>query len=355
MNYEARDRTSKATVIAVQTETPWYRQRPSTGEHELVPLTRRRARQPSVYIHQRALAALAADGECWFPNETIGLCYGRTWQDGDGKWVVVTDYVAAEAHEAERTLGYCALTPDGNISLQQRAESLYPTAEPVGWGHTHVGEQATFSPLDRMQQEKKDEQCVGLLAYRQRDGFWGFTVYLGPHTDELTGETPLIAAQSGQRADIPPRQSTTPRPTPTLLAEQPSTTLRRHGHSTGDRAGRQRCGDISTGRFTPATLLQCWRMHRPGTRPHDIMVSVVMSTIVAMAILVIVAISLDRRLTTIERRLTVLERVAVTHHTAGGGPTATHRISPRSTARCQAAIRATIDKEEVPGAEEEDV
>lgn len=168
MNYEARDRTSKATVIAVQTETPWYRQRPSTGEHELVPLTRRRARQPSVYIHQRALAALAADGECWFPNETIGLCYGRTWQDGDGKWVVVTDYVAAEAHEAERTLGYCALTPDGNISLQQRAESLYPTAEPVGWGHTHVGEQATFSPLDRMQQEKKDEQCVGLLAYRQR-------------------------------------------------------------------------------------------------------------------------------------------------------------------------------------------
>ena len=180
----------RAAVVGVETIPPRLRQRPISSPAQFIAFKRGRGSPPEVYVRRQVLVDIAAHAQATLPNESIGLLYGRVWQDSAGAWIVLNHFAAPNGG-AELTPGQCTLTPVGSAALQQQADNLYLAEEYTGsWAHSHVSEEPCFSPPDFAHQAKKSIEAVGLLAYprpNQRD--WAFALYLGPSAIELWSDT----------------------------------------------------------------------------------------------------------------------------------------------------------------------
>ena len=186
------ERSSRARVVRVEHVPPRFRERPPMLFDEYTTFGRSGTTQPTVYIHDRTFYDLVADGARALPKETIGLLYGRSWQDAAGRWMVINRYVTAQPMEKSCSPVRSSLTAEGNASLRRRAELLVPAEECLGWAHTHTFCEPEFSSGDFGEQARKSVESVGLLAYRAEDEVvWRFSVYLGPTAEQLGSAEPL--------------------------------------------------------------------------------------------------------------------------------------------------------------------
>ncbi len=198
-------RVGRAAVKQIETIPPRYQERPALTPPDFVAFTRGVHSRPEVFIHTRVRDSLAETAAGALPNEAIGLLYGRTWQDTGGFWVVVQRFIAAESGEVEASPGHCLLTAEGSANLRRRAETVHLGEEMVGWGHSHVEHQPAFSPPDLVQQARKSNDAVGLLAYGGGIGHeWTFSAYLARRQSKLSQS--IRRRQDGPRQ---PRFSTT--------------------------------------------------------------------------------------------------------------------------------------------------
>lgn len=239
----------QATVVSAETIPPRLRQRPTRVPPDFVAFGRGPGASPEVYIRRQVLVDVATHAQAALPNESIGLLYGRVWQDTAGTWVVLSHFVAPEEEGASLTPGHCTITPDGSAALQQRADRIYLAEEYTGsWAHSHVYEEPSFSAPDFAHQAKKSLEAVGLLAYRRADHLsWGFTVYLGPQAIELRSDVPtdalpaaLPVCKEGTLAVSPAnasRGAAPPRPAP----EE-----KRNGTSSAPCVTTDRRGEVTT-------------------------------------------------------------------------------------------------------------
>jgi proteasome lid subunit RPN8/RPN11 len=126
------------------------------------------------------------------PNETGGLLPGRVLRDADGHYAVVTGCAEA-SRGAGRSCGF-GLSPEAAARLRNQAWSAHPTADVVGWWHSHLGP-STYSAIDLSQQRIWTQpESVGILVFA--DGStWG-AVYQGPDARPLSLARPLRGSVS---------------------------------------------------------------------------------------------------------------------------------------------------------------
>lgn len=126
----------------------------------------------------KQLRAAAADA---WPHETGGLLSGRALCDGMGDFVVVSGFVEAPAGSG-RTATF-EISPQATARLREEACRHDPTADVVGWWHTHLGP-SDYSSTDRDSQRIWTQpQSVGLLVFA-RGTSWGIA-HLGPDARRL--------------------------------------------------------------------------------------------------------------------------------------------------------------------------
>lgn len=158
------------------------------------------------------------------PRETAGLLGGRVFRDVRGPWVLVTT-VACDPREGE--LGFVSLEPKLVARLRNVINELAPSADVVGWFHSH-SRSSGFSRVDFGQQRVwTNRYHVGLLAYMQSiDNDW-CRAYRGPDAEglELVDLDGLLGPDLRQQA-VPP----SPRP---MTAKSPVTAVT----ATAARAG----------------------------------------------------------------------------------------------------------------------
>jgi type II secretory pathway pseudopilin PulG/proteasome lid subunit RPN8/RPN11 len=126
----------------------------------------------------RALRVIAAES-C--PNETGGLLAGRVFRDADGRFVVVSGYV--EAGPDAGGPGTFIMSPAETARLRTKSSRLFPTADVVGWWHSHT-RPSHYSSTDRATQAMWTQpDSVGLLVFAEGRP-WG-TAYLGPEAEPI--------------------------------------------------------------------------------------------------------------------------------------------------------------------------
>jgi proteasome lid subunit RPN8/RPN11 len=139
------------------------------------------------------------------PREAGGLLVGRVFRDDGGQYVVVTGAVCAPL-EAGR-VGSFALSARGTDALRSLAAAVYPSADTVGWWHSH-GRPSHFSTTDRRNQAVwKDPHDLGLLVFATGRP-WAL-MYAGPDSrggvpptgDPLTSEFPASGAEPARLGD----------------------------------------------------------------------------------------------------------------------------------------------------------
>jgi proteasome lid subunit RPN8/RPN11 len=110
------------------------------------------------------------------PRETGGLLAGRILRDDEGPYVVVTGWGAARPEAGG--LGSFNLSPDETETLRQSLSMRYPSADVVGWWHSHTSPSG-YSQTDRRNQSMwTHPQHVGLLVFASGTS-WAW-LYVGP-------------------------------------------------------------------------------------------------------------------------------------------------------------------------------
>ncbi len=146
-----------------------------------------------VHLERDVARALSDSARRAWPNEAAGLLAGRLFQDGEGSYLVVSG--AAQA-EAEASAGHIRIDEQLVRPARQRLEAAHPTADVVGWWHSHIGHDR-FSFTDEGEQRNWVlDHNIGVLVVVDGDR-WG-RVYRGPDARELhqpaSGQAPSTLA-----------------------------------------------------------------------------------------------------------------------------------------------------------------
>jgi proteasome lid subunit RPN8/RPN11 len=116
------------------------------------------------------------------PRETGGLLSGRVLRDSGGRYVIVSDFVQAAPGTGRP--GMFVMSPQATAALRAEAVRRQPTADVVGWWHSHA-QPSEYSDADRLTQEMWiAPDCVGLLVFASGTP-WAHA-YLGPQARRLT-------------------------------------------------------------------------------------------------------------------------------------------------------------------------
>lgn len=135
-----------------------------------------------------ALRTAAAEAS---PRETGGLLSGRLLRDAGGRYVLVAGHVEAPAGSG----GAAAfnVSPQATARMREESARAYPTADVVGWWHSHLGP-SHYSQTDLASQSVwKQPQSVGLLVFAAGEP-WA-TAYLGPDARHLGHPAPALLPQ----------------------------------------------------------------------------------------------------------------------------------------------------------------
>lgn len=116
------------------------------------------------------------------PQETGGLLSGRVLRDSGGPYVVISDFVRAAPGTGRA--GTFVMPPQATAALRAQAARRQPTADVIGWWHSHA-RPSEYSDADRSTQEMWiPPDCVGLLVFASGTP-WAHA-YLGPQARQLT-------------------------------------------------------------------------------------------------------------------------------------------------------------------------
>jgi proteasome lid subunit RPN8/RPN11 len=166
------------TIDGVRHEVPFRPRSHFTGYDRFADASGAVLVAPHISQCLRAAAGLAR------PNETGGLLSGRVFRDADSPYVIVTGCVEAP-RAAGRPFDF-RLSPEAASRLRGDATRAQPTADVVGWWHSHRSP-SEYSETDLGQQRIwTHPQSVGVLVFatgRQ----WG-AVYQGPSARLLRGQ-----------------------------------------------------------------------------------------------------------------------------------------------------------------------
>lgn len=171
----------------------------------------------AVLVEPAAAAGLRDAAQKAHPKETGGLLSGRTLRDSDGQYVLVSGFVQA-GPGAGRSAAF-EISPQATARLREEAHRAYPTADVVGWWHSHLVP-SSYSQTDlNTQAIFTQPDCVGLLVFA-RDEPWA-VAYMGPESRRLGYPTgvrmpgPARPEENGQvAADPPPDQPVLSMPDP---------------------------------------------------------------------------------------------------------------------------------------------
>jgi hypothetical protein len=135
--------------------------------------------EPAAAGHLRAAAHKAQ------PLETGGLLSGRALRDADGHYVIVSGFV--EAGPGSGRAAAFEISPQATARLREESSRANPTADIVGWWHSHF-RPSSYSPTDLTTQSMwRQSDSVGLLVFA--DGEPWAKAYIGPTARELGSHT----------------------------------------------------------------------------------------------------------------------------------------------------------------------
>ena len=139
-----------------------------------------------MYVQQGVLSASQHWAMQSAPLEWLGLLAGRPCRDGIGPYTLVTGVVSAD--NAVQRRGSVFLDPETTRQTRARLHRCYPTAELVGWVHSHPGGIGThFSGTDRNTQRRfQAAYAVGIVVDPEQPHPGSLGVYLGPASDRLS-------------------------------------------------------------------------------------------------------------------------------------------------------------------------
>ena len=127
---------------------------------------------PNVVADVRQCARLA------LPSETGGLLAGRLLRDDKGNYLVVTGMAAAQP--ASGGLGTFNLSPAQTADLRRLLSERHPSADVVGWWHSHSAP-SRFSSTDQKNQAIwTNPDHIGLLVFAS--GAPWACLYAGPRS-----------------------------------------------------------------------------------------------------------------------------------------------------------------------------
>lgn len=155
---------------------------------------------PAAARAMRTAAAAAAVAP--HSRETGGLLSGRALRDGDGPYVIVSGFVEA-ASSSGRAAAFEA-PPQEVERLRAESACAHPTADVVGWWHSHFVP-SSYSGTDLAQQRMwKHPQSIGLLVFASGEP-WA-AAYLGPEARKLGRPTRVptsdAASERGPQASV---------------------------------------------------------------------------------------------------------------------------------------------------------
>lgn len=131
--------------------------------------------EPSTAEGLREAAAKA------YPMETGGLLSGRSLRDNDGHYVLVSGFVQA-GPKAGRSAAF-EISPQATALLREEAHRAHPTADVVGWWHSHLVP-SSYSQTDlNTQAIFTQPDSVGLLVFATSEP-WA-AAYAGPESSRL--------------------------------------------------------------------------------------------------------------------------------------------------------------------------
>jgi hypothetical protein len=162
-------------VESIQHAAP-FRVRASFGGYEAFG-----DRNGMVLVEPGTAQALRTAAHRALPQETGGLLSGRALRDGDGQYVLVSGFVQA-GPSAGRSAAF-EMSPQETERLKVESYLAYPTADMVGWWHSH-SVPSSYSTTDlNTQTIFTKPESVGLLVFATGQP-WA-TVYLGPKATKL--------------------------------------------------------------------------------------------------------------------------------------------------------------------------
>jgi proteasome lid subunit RPN8/RPN11 len=110
------------------------------------------------------------------PRETGGLLHGRVLRDSAGRYAFVTGFVQAPPGTGDQ--GRFLMSPQATALLRAEAARRQPTADVIGWWHSHA-QPSDYSGTDRSTQAMwTQSESVGLLVFATGKP-WAHA-YLGP-------------------------------------------------------------------------------------------------------------------------------------------------------------------------------
>jgi hypothetical protein len=115
------------------------------------------------------------------PDETGGLVSGRMLRDGNGPYVLISGFVQAKPGSG-RAVTF-QISPQETDRLREESARSNPTADVVGWWHSH-SRPGSYSHTDlNTQRMWMQPRSIGLLVFA--DGKPWARAYLGPDAKDL--------------------------------------------------------------------------------------------------------------------------------------------------------------------------
>jgi proteasome lid subunit RPN8/RPN11 len=135
-----------------------------------------RAADLQVYMLPGVTARLRQQAAQARPRETGGLLAGRILRDDEGRYVVLTGMAVAPPDAGD--VGQFNLSPAETETLRRTLSAQDPSADIVGWWHSH-SRPSHYSTTDRRNQAVWADPChVGLLVFAE--GTPWANLYVGP-------------------------------------------------------------------------------------------------------------------------------------------------------------------------------
>jgi hypothetical protein len=190
-----------------------FRTRGGYGDYTVFP-----AGSLHVYMNPKVAVDLRALAERARPQETGGLLSGRILRDDAGPYVVVTGMIEAPAGTGD--LGRFELSAEGTEELRARLARRQPSADVIGWWHSHM-RPSKYSPTDHRNQELwSHPHHLGLLVFAE--GKPWCLLYVGPDAHGPVAPSPAVAPTPKQPPAPPVRPGPPHHPAGSPETEPPS-------------------------------------------------------------------------------------------------------------------------------------
>ena len=135
-----------------------------------------------VFVTHKAVRDLSEGTRASAPNEAFGLLMGKVFHDRQGVFTVVAG--AVYARQLSASAGHVRLDAQQMGQLRREASIEHPTADFVGWTHSH-GTYSRYSHTDCEEQRTwTDGHCIGILTFMRPppDRPWAIA-YRGPNAE----------------------------------------------------------------------------------------------------------------------------------------------------------------------------